>query len=325
MEDRLKHKNNLDINSYSKLKIKYSRLMQEALSSGQYSLIKTISDLLSVIDKHETGESYTIGDSEIELELKKDLESDFMPEVPEQITLSASSLDTYISCPLKFRMSKIDRIPQAASKPELVFGSIIHKVLQRFHEKEKPLDQERIIRLLNEEWKTGKFEYKVREEKFKSQGEKMLFSYYKSIESSPPNVLRTEYEFSFQIDNITIVGTIDRIDKHDDNNISIIDYKTSKTPTSAKSSLQLAVYCLYLEQSNDPLISGIPSSSSLYFLRNDENPLREHTFSGDELRSTKDKIIEVADGIKNKEFDPEKGNHCNWCDYKDLSCPIWED
>ena len=34
----------------------------------------------------------------------------------------------------------------------------------------------------------------------------------KSIESSPPNVLKTEYEFSFQIDNITIVGTIDRID-----------------------------------------------------------------------------------------------------------------
>ena len=325
MEDRLKHENNLNINSYSELKIKYSRLLQDALSSQQYSLIKSISDLLSVIDKHEAGESYTIGDSEIELELKKDLESDFIPEIPEQITLSASSLDTYISCPLKFRMSKIDRIPQAASKPELVFGSIIHKVLQRFHEKEKPLDQERIIRLLNEEWQTGKFEYKVREEKFKSQGQEMLVSYYKSIENSPPNVIKTEYEFSFQIDNITIIGTIDRIDKRNNDNISIIDYKTSKTPTSAKSSMQLAVYSLYLGQSNDPIISGIPSSSSLYFLRNDENPLREHTFTNDELRSTTDKIIEVADGIKNKEFDPIKGNHCNWCDYKDLSCPIWED
>mgnify|MGYP001441796339 CR=1 FL=1 len=29
--------------------------------------------------------------------------------------------------------------------------------------------------------------------------------------------------------------------------------------------------------------------------------------------------------IKNKNFKPEKGNHCNWCDYKDLSCPAWED
>ena len=153
----------------------------------------------------------------------------------------------------------------------------------------------------------------------------MLVSYHKSVEGSPPNVLKTEYEFSFQIDNITIVGTIDRIDKSSNDNISIIDYKTSKTPTSAKSSMQLAVYSLYLEQSNDPIISGIPSSSSLYFLRNDENPLREHTFTNDELRSTTDKIIEVADGIKNKEFDPKKGNHCNWCDYKDLSCPIWED
>ena len=42
------------------------------------------------------------------------------------------------------------------------------------------------------------------------------------------------------IDNITIVGTIDRIDQHGDDGISITDYKTSKTPTKSKNSLQ---YC----------------------------------------------------------------------------------
>ena len=325
MEDRLKHEDNLEMKSYSKLKIKYSRMLQDALSNNQYSLIKSISDLLIVIDKHEAGETYSIGDSDIEAELKIDLESDFLPEVPEQITLSASSLDIYIACPLKFRMSKIDKIPQAASKPELVFGNIIHRVLQRFHEKDKPLKEDRIHRLLEEEWQPGKFEYRVREEKFKSQGMEMLTAYYKNIEKTNPKVLETEYSFNFQIDNISITGAIDRIDKSGDNDISVVDYKTSKTPTSAKSSLQLAVYSLFLEQSEEPTINGIPSSSSLYFLRNEEDPIREHTFSKDELRSVEKKILEVADGIKRKNFAPKKGNHCNWCDYKDLSCPIWED
>jgi hypothetical protein len=73
------------------------------------------------------------------------------------------------------------------------------------------------------------------------------------------------------------------------------------------------------------VISGIPSISKLYFLRNDKDPIREHSFGNDELRSVEEKIFEVADGIKNKKFEPNKGNHCNWCDYKDLSCPIWED
>ena len=138
-------------------------------------------------------------------------------------------------------MSKIDRIPQAASKPELVFGNIIHRVLQRFHEQGKSLDKDRILRLLNEEWQTGKFEYRVREEKFKEQGEEMLANYFDNIKNSPPSVLETEYDFSFQIDNITIVGTIDRIDQHGDDGISITDYKTSKTPTKAKNSLQLSL------------------------------------------------------------------------------------
>ena len=153
----------------------------------------------------------------------------------------------------------------------------------------------------------------------------MLANYFDNIKNSPPSVLETEYDFSFQIDNITIVGTIDRIDQHGDDDISITDYKTSKTPTKAKNSLQLAIYSLYLEQTQDSMISESPISSNLYFLRNDDDPISMHTFNAEELESVKNKIVDVSMGIKNKNFKPEKGNHCNWCDYKDLSCPAWED
>ena len=38
----------------------------------------------------------------------------------------------------------------------------------------------------------------------------------------------------------------------------------------------------------------------------------------------KEKIVEVAAGIRNRKFDAKTGTHCDWCDYKILVCPAWE-
>ena len=246
-------KSNIQI-SRSTLKIKYSNMMQDALSKNQYHIVKEIAEILTIIDQHEKGEPYSLNNSELQEQLKNDLKADFVPEPPKQINLSASAIETYISCPLKYRMSKIDRIPQTASKPELVFGNIIHKVLQRFHNECKKLDEKSIYELLEEEWQSGAFEYKVREEKFKEQGIEMLSSYVKNIKTNIPNVIATELKFNFQLNEVTIVGSIDRLDKED--GIIIIDYKTSKSSTKAKNSLQLAIYSLYLEQAEEEELKG---------------------------------------------------------------------
>ena len=38
-----------------------------------------------------------------------------------------------------------------------------------------------------------------------------------------------------------------------------------------------------------------------------------------------EKIKAVAQGIRNREFSPITGRHCEWCDYKNFICPAWED
>ena len=98
----------------------------------------------------------------------------------EEIFLSASSIDSYEKCPLKYRLSHVDGVPQTANKPELVFGNIIHKVLQRFHMPNKSLTERRILNILDKEWKKDEFEYSV-EEKFKEQGIEILkeYTFYK--------------------------------------------------------------------------------------------------------------------------------------------------
>ena len=324
MEDQSMIKPHSNLRSHSDLKTKYEQHIQKALSREAYDQVKDYSLALKVIHEHETGGSVILGDSDWEKELKKDLEQEFKPPVPDRIDLSASAVDTYESCPLKFRLGRIDGIPQTAKKPELVFGNIIHAVLQRFHAPDKELSRDRILRLLEVEWKMGEFDYVVREEKFKEQGINILTRYQDIISIDPPDVLKTEEKFAFDIDpTITIRGAIDRIDNTPDG-ISILDYKTSKTPTSAKSNLQLAVYSMYLEQLDDKKIGGLPLSASLYFLREEEKPLRSHSFTTDQIGKTKEKIIEVAAGIRRKEFHAKTGKHCDWCDYKSLACPSWE-
>ena len=110
----------------------------------------------------------------------------------EEIFLSASAIDTYENCPLKYRLSHIDGVPQTANKPELVFGNIIHKVLQRFHEPNKNLTKERILNILDEEWRKDEFEYSVREKKFKEQGVELLKEYIHFMHDNKPNVLKRE-------------------------------------------------------------------------------------------------------------------------------------
>ena len=323
MEDHEMSAQDKNLKYHSDLKVKYETSLQKALAREDYDRVNEYSRALKVIHEHEKGNEINLGESDWEKQLKTEFKSDFQPPVPDRVHLSASAIETYESCALKFRLGRIDGIPQTANKPELVFGNIIHSVLQRYHEHGKDQSLERILRLLDEEWKENSFDYQVREEKFKEQGIEMLTRYQSNVSINPPVVVRTEEQFTFDIGPITIRGAIDRIDKTSEG-ISILDYKTSKTSSSAKSNLQLAVYSMYLEQLEDDEIGGLPESSKLYFLRDEEEPVRDHSFTSEEIAKTKEKILDVAAGIRKREFSANKGKHCDWCDYKNLICPAWE-
>ena len=323
MEDQQMNDKESSTRTHSELKIKYEHKLQKAIAREDYVLASNLGLALKIIHDHERNNFIELGNSDWEEELATELKANFEPNIPEKINLSASAIDTYESCPLKFRFGRIDGIPQTAKKPELIFGNIVHSVLQRFHEPDKPLTKERILRILDEEWKKGEFDYSVREEKFKEQGQDILTRYHRNLPDPPHNVIRREKEFAFDIESVTIRGAIDRIDLVEDG-INIIDYKTSKTTSSAKSNLQLAIYSMYLEQLDDTDIGGLPALSSLYFLREDEKPLKSHTFTEEQIINTRDKILSVADKIREKNFDAKTGKHCDWCDYKNLVCPAWE-
>ena len=56
----------------------------------------------------------------------------FLPKRGEGVVLSASDIDTYRTCPLKYKFARVFRIPQEPTIHQR-FGILVHQVLERFH------------------------------------------------------------------------------------------------------------------------------------------------------------------------------------------------
>ena len=140
-------------------------------------------------------------------------------------------------------------------------------------------------------------------------------------------VLGREKEFSYTMDkiNVKISGKIDRIDDNGES-LGIVDYKTSRKKEKANKNIQMALYTEAILNDAVNGISGTPGEASLHFLRFGDDPLSSHRFSDEELEEYRQKIKDVASGIRSGSFQTKKDNYnCQYCDYKAFLCPAWEE
>jgi len=72
------------------------------------------------------------------------------------VRLSYSSINTYETCPAKYRFQYEERLPTASS-PALTFGDVLHRALFRFHDRPVPVapSLEELQGFLDDEWSDG--------------------------------------------------------------------------------------------------------------------------------------------------------------------------
>src|ERR1700750_1064669 len=71
------------------------------------------------------------------------------------IVLSASDIDTYRTCPLKYKFARVFRIPQEPTVHQR-FGIVVHQVLERFHAREEVSGSlPELLGLLDFSWRRG--------------------------------------------------------------------------------------------------------------------------------------------------------------------------
>jgi len=119
--------------------------------------------------------------------------------------------------------------------------------------------------------------------------------------------------------DVIVTGRIDQINRINGKKVEIIDYKTGKTKDkkAAAKDLQLGIYALAAEE----ILELKPERLVLYSLTSNEAV--ESTRDSKALKETRERIAEVADLIRAREFTAKPGFGCKFCDYRPI-CPSHE-
>jgi DNA helicase II / ATP-dependent DNA helicase PcrA len=245
----------------------------------------------------------------------------FLPRKGIGLALSASDIETYLSCPLRYKFARVLRIPIEQTLHQR-FGIAVHQVLERYHsEGGETLVQ--MLDLLDTGWRRGGFGESERERRLHEKARVALTRYHARLHGQDAEPVWFERQFAFRLGPHHLRGRVDRIDRlagGTSEEYELIDYKTSrpKTATQLKDDVQLSLYALAAREAWQ-----LESSSQAYHYVLDDRkvpvPRREK-----DAESVKETVLEVGESILAQEFEPTPSHAvCSICDYR-IVCPAAE-
>jgi DNA helicase II / ATP-dependent DNA helicase PcrA len=244
----------------------------------------------------------------------------FIPRRGQGLMLSASDIDTYRICPLKYKFARVFRIPQEPTIHQR-FGIVLHQVLERFHTTNNGGGSlHDLMDLFEASWRRSGFGDSDDERQFRERAVAALERYWHSERDSDSEAVWFERSFAFRLGPHLLRGRVDRVDRHPDGSYELIDYKTgkSKTETELREDVQLSLYQMGARESWRLQTSA---QSYFYVLTGEKVPVKHSEEELDRVRAT---VAEIADGILKQDFEPKPSPEiCSFCDYR-IVCPAAE-
>ncbi|HEY6731593.1 MAG TPA: ATP-dependent DNA helicase [Solirubrobacterales bacterium] len=238
------------------------------------------------------------------------------------LSLSASDLTLYLTCPLKYKFARVFGIPQEPTINQR-FGILFHNVLERFH-KEPPENPEDGLRELNRlfeaGWRRTGFGSSDDELQFRDRAREALRLYWENERESEGEPLWLEKKFDFKVGDHHVRGRVDRVDRLPNGDYELIDYKTGerKSAEDLDDDLQLALYRMAAREA-----WGIEASTGSYYYVLDGDKVAAPT-KPDDAERVERTVLQVGEGILSQDFEPRPSpSVCSWCDYR-LICPAAE-
>ncbi len=276
---------------------------------------------------------------------------EFLNKFTDNYVLSATHLDSYLECPIKFYYRNLLQIPSAITGP-LSFGNSIHRALELFfkamlnHPEKKYPSVEQLV--------SGfKFDLEKHADSFNPQDfartleygtEKILPRLYKTFINEWEENKNREPEknvMDIVVNDVPIKGKLDQLVFQDKTTVHVIDFKTGAFNSEKKKLLtapmleinneeasiedlyggnywrQIAFYHLLIN--NDKRHNYKTLSGEMFFVEPDikGNYSREKIFiNDDEIKFMENLIKDVYLKIKNHEFSNGCGKkNCEWCNF----------
>jgi len=238
------------------------------------------------------------------------------------LSLSASDLSLYLTCPLKYKFARVFGIPQEPTINQR-FGILFHNVLERFHKEppENPGEGLAVLnRLFEQGWRRTGFGSSDDELQFRDRAREALRLYWERERESEGEPVWLEKKFDFKVGDHHVRGRVDRVDRLPDGDYELIDYKTGerKSEEDLNDDLQLALYRMAAREA-----WGIEASTGSYYYVLDAEKVPAPTRPDDAERVERT-VLQVGEGILSQDFEPRPSpSVCSWCDYR-LICPAAE-
>ena len=245
----------------------------------------------------------------------------FLPRKGVGLALSASDIETYRGCPLRYKFARVLRIPSEQTVHQR-FGIVVHQVLERYHG-EQATTLEQMLALLDAGWRRsalGEGEYEL---ELLGKARAALTRYHARLGEEDCEPVWFERPFSFQLGPHHLRGRVDRVDRLGegaDAQYELIDYKTSrpKTVEQLQDDVQLSLYALAAREA-----WHLESSRQAYYYVLDDVKLPVPRSDRDADAVT-DIVLQVGEGILSQAFEPTPSRAaCSICDYR-IVCPAAE-
>jgi putative RecB family exonuclease len=258
------------------------------------------------------------------------------PPVPVPIelpaSLSPSKVSKFTNCPLSFRYSYIDHLPEPPTVPQ-VRGTLVHAALEGlfWHHPAGERSLDCALDHLSAACAAARADPSselgvlgldvAADAALEEEARQLLRNYFAIEDPDAVEVIGIELGLEAQVGDVRLRGIIDRLDRTADGQLVIVDYKTGRAPSERYERGNLAgvhVYALLCEQ----VLGQAPAEVRLLHLREPMSLTAvptEQSLRGQRQRSGAVwRAIERA--CRTGDFRPRPSALCQSCAFREL-CP----
>lgn len=254
-----------------------------------------------------------------------------MPLAPPR-SLSPSKVSSFTDCPLAFRLSVIDRLPEAPS-PAAVKGTLVHAALERLIWEHVPGTRTEAVAMaeLARAWEKLQDDPELQDlgltdeqaDEFRQDAAGLVHNYFQLEDPDRVHAVGVELGLEADVGHLRLRGIIDRLDLDPDGRLVVVDYKTGRAPSARFERAKLAgvhVYALLCER----VLGRAPVEVRLLHLR--DPMVITATPSAQTIRGQQQRALAVWQAIERacaqEDFRPRPSSLCRFCSFQSM-CPAY--
>lgn len=240
-------------------------------------------------------------------------------------SLSPSRVESFVSCPLAFRFSSIEKLPDPPTVAT-TRGSLVHRALELFFLVPAP---ERTPEALDRSVDAAIAEYRHHDDfvllelddatatAFFDEARRIASNYLRMEDPTTVRDIGLELRLEAPVGDLSLRGIIDRLDLDHDGELVVVDYKTGRAPRPGWERTSMAGIHFYAFLC-ESVFGRRPAQIRLMYLASGETISAAPTAQSTRFMTTRTNAVwkAVATACQRDDFRPKRSRLCDYCAYQ---------